>query len=141
VKGFRYLAALELNLTGLVSLGRQGDQTAIDKVISIVYKELRRLAASYLRNQPYHHTLQPTALVHEAYLRLVDRSQSEWQDRTHFFYLAATIMRQILVDGALSYTIHGERRWWMTSGCAAHQESRSDASRFTCRVQFAARLR
>ena len=66
----------------------------------LVYHELRRLAAAYLRNQTTGHTLQPTALVHEAYLRLVDRSQSDWKDRAHFFNIAATIMRQILVDHA-----------------------------------------
>jgi RNA polymerase sigma factor (TIGR02999 family) len=69
-------------------------------MIPIVYQELRRLAASYLRNQPYNYTRQPTSLVHEAYLRLVDRSRAEWQDRAHFFHLASTIMRQIIVDHA-----------------------------------------
>jgi RNA polymerase sigma factor (TIGR02999 family) len=82
--------------------GRQGEQTAIDQVMPLVYTELRRLAASFLRNQPSEHTLQPTALVHEAYLRLVDRANSDWKDRAHFFSLAATIMRQILVDHARS---------------------------------------
>jgi RNA polymerase sigma-70 factor (ECF subfamily) len=65
-----------------------------------VYRELRRLAAGYLRNQPHGHTLQPTGLVHEAYIRLVERSQSDWQDTTHFFQTAAVIMRRILVDHA-----------------------------------------
>ncbi len=68
----------------------------------LVYRELRRLAGSYLRNQAPGHTFQPTALVHEAYLRLVDGSASDWQDRAHFFNVAATIMRQILVDHARS---------------------------------------
>jgi RNA polymerase sigma factor (TIGR02999 family) len=68
----------------------------------LVYRELRRLAGSYLRNQAPGNTLQPTALVHEAYLRLVDGSASDWQDRAHFFNVAATIMRQILVDHARS---------------------------------------
>ena len=66
----------------------------------LVYKELRRLAGRFLRNQAPGHTLQPTALVHEAYLRLVDRSESDWNGRPHFYNLAATIMRQILVDHA-----------------------------------------
>ena len=87
-------------LTQLLRRGREGDRTAIDQVMPLVYHELRRLAASYLRNQATGHTLQPTALVHEAYLRLVDRSLSDWKDRAHFFNLAATIMRQILVDHA-----------------------------------------
>ena len=87
-------------MTQLLRRGRQGDRAAVDGVMPLVYQELRRLAASYLRNQAAGHTLQPTALVHEAYLRLVDRSQSDWKDRAHFFNIAATIMRQILVDHA-----------------------------------------
>ena len=89
-------------LTQLLRRGRKGDQAATDQVMTLVYQELRRLAASYLRNQAPGHTLQPTALVHEAYLRLVERASSDWKDRTHFFNLAATIMRQILVDHARS---------------------------------------
>src|SRR5215472_16344900 len=88
-----------LGLTKLLRRGRQGDQTATDLAMPLVYQELRRLAASYLRGQPGH-TLQPTALVHEAYLRLVDRASADWKDRAHLFNLAATIMRQILVDHA-----------------------------------------
>jgi RNA polymerase sigma factor (TIGR02999 family) len=86
-------------LTELLHRGRQGDRTATDLAMPFVYQELRRLAASYLRGQPGH-TLQPTALVHEAYLRLVDRASADWKDRAHFFNLAATMMRQILVDHA-----------------------------------------
>jgi RNA polymerase sigma factor (TIGR02999 family) len=71
-------------------------------MMPLVYRELRRLAGSYLRNQAPGNTLQPTALVHEAYLRLVDGSAADWQDRAHFFNVAATIMRQILVDHARS---------------------------------------
>jgi RNA polymerase sigma factor (TIGR02999 family) len=67
---------------------------------AVVYQELRRLAGSYLRHQAPGHTLQPTALVHEAYVRLVDRSLSDWNDRAHFFNVAAATMRQILVDHA-----------------------------------------
>jgi RNA polymerase sigma factor (TIGR02999 family) len=66
----------------------------------LVYNELRRLAGSYLHHQTPGHTLRPTALVHEAYLRLISRSQPDWQDRAHFFSVAATVMRQILVDHA-----------------------------------------
>jgi RNA polymerase sigma factor (TIGR02999 family) len=90
------------DLTQLLRQGREGDRAAIDRVIPLVYDELRRLAGGYLRNQAPGHTLQPTALVHEAYLRLADRSQPDWRDRAHFFGLAATIMRQILVDHARS---------------------------------------
>jgi RNA polymerase sigma factor (TIGR02999 family) len=66
----------------------------------LVYKELRRLAASRLRKERMAHTLQPSALVHEAYLRLVDQTSPRWQDRSHFFGVAARLMRQILVDHA-----------------------------------------
>jgi RNA polymerase sigma-70 factor, ECF subfamily len=93
------MTADEPSLTELLSRGCRGDQTATDQMMPMVYQELRRLAASYLRGQPGH-TLRPTALVHEAYLRLVDRATADWKDRAHFFNLAATIMRQILVDHA-----------------------------------------
>lgn len=92
----------EPNLTELFRLSREGNRTAIDQAIPLLYGELKRLAGAFLRHQTPGHTLQPTALVHEAYLRLVDRSQSELQDRAHFFNLAATVMRQILVDHARS---------------------------------------
>ena len=88
------------DLTQLLRRGREGDQAAIDEAMPRVYEELRRLSSILLRNQEGGQTLQPTALVHEAYLRLVDRSHAEPRDRTHFFRLAATVMRQILVDHA-----------------------------------------
>lgn len=88
------------DITQLLRQSRAGDRAAIDQVIPLVYDELRRLAGAYLKNQAPGHTLQPTALVHEAYMRLADRSQPDWRDRAHFFSLAATIMRQILVDHA-----------------------------------------
>jgi|SRR5467141_1830735 len=88
------------DLTQLLRQSRAGDQNAVDQVVPLVYRELRRLAGSFLRDQAPGFTLQPTALVHEAYIRLVDRSVSDWKDQAHFFNLAATIMRQILVDHA-----------------------------------------
>jgi RNA polymerase sigma-70 factor, ECF subfamily len=88
------------DLTQLLQQSRAGDRASMDQVIPLVYTELRRLAGAYLRNQAPGHTLQPTALVHEAYLRLAERSQPDWKDRAHFFSVAATIMRQILVDHA-----------------------------------------
>jgi RNA polymerase sigma factor (TIGR02999 family) len=84
----------------LLHRGSQGDKSATDLVMPLVYRELRRLAASNLRRQSPGHTLQPTELVHEAYLRLVHRAGVEWRDRAHFFNLASTVMRQILVDHA-----------------------------------------
>jgi RNA polymerase sigma factor (TIGR02999 family) len=75
-----------------------GDLTALDKLTPLVYDELRRLAASYMNRERIGHTLQPTALVHEAYMRLVDQSSPDWRNRSHFFGVAAQLMRQILVD-------------------------------------------
>jgi RNA polymerase sigma factor (TIGR02999 family) len=77
-----------------------GDQDAFDKLLPLIYGELRRLAAHYLRRERPDHTLQPTALVHEAYLRLVDQTRAQWQNRAHFFGAAAQMMRRILVDHA-----------------------------------------
>ncbi len=81
----------------LVNWGN-GDQAALNVLMPLVYGELRRLAESYLRKQPYHRTLQPTALVNEAYLRLVDQKDLNWENRAQFFGMAATLMRRILVD-------------------------------------------
>lgn len=79
---------------------RAGKRDAEAKLIPLVYRELRRLAASYLRGERADHTLQPTALVHEAYLRLTKLHEVDWQSRSHFFATAATVMRRILVDHA-----------------------------------------
>ena len=73
---------------------------ARDKLIPLVYRELRRLAVRSLRGERAEHTLQPTALVHEAYQRLIDQSRVQWQDRAHFYAVAASLMRRILVDHA-----------------------------------------
>lgn len=78
----------------------KGNQEALEELIPLVYRELRQLAASYLRKERKNHTLQPTALVHEAYLRLVDQKHPNFRDRSHFFGVAARLMRQILVDHA-----------------------------------------
>lgn len=88
------------NVTQLLLDWRQGDEEALEKLLPLVYGELRRLAGSYLRNERSDHTLQPTALVHEAYLRLINQDQVEWQNRAHFIGMAARIMRNILVDHA-----------------------------------------
>ena len=79
---------------------RQGDEGALNALLPLVYDEMRRLAGSYLRNEGAGHTLQPTALAHEAYLRLLDQRQVSWQNRAHFMGLAAQAMRRILVDHA-----------------------------------------
>ena len=77
-----------------------GNRAAADRLMLLVYGELRKLAASYLQRQRSDHTLQPTALVHEAYMKLLDVSQINWQDLAHFFAVAALTMRHILVDHA-----------------------------------------
>ena len=77
-----------------------GDAAAPDQLMALVYEELRQLARSYLRRERGDHTLQPTALVHEAYLRLVDEKQIDWKSRAQFYGIAARVMRQILVDHA-----------------------------------------
>jgi RNA polymerase sigma-70 factor (ECF subfamily) len=79
---------------------RAGNREAEEKLIPLVYTQLRRLAAHYLRGERADHTLQPTALVHEAYLRLTKIHEVDWQSRSHFFATAATVMRRILVDHA-----------------------------------------
>src|SRR5580700_2377103 len=88
------------SVTQLLHDVRAGDRTAMDRLFPLVYAELRRLADSCLRRERPGHTLQRTALVHEAYLRLVGQSQPDCQDRAHFLGIAARIMRQILVDHA-----------------------------------------
>jgi RNA polymerase sigma factor (TIGR02999 family) len=83
----------------LVDWGK-GDQAALEKLMPLVYDELRRLASNYLRRERATHTLQPTALVNEAYLKLVNQRNAKWQNRAHFFGISAQLMRRILVDHA-----------------------------------------
>jgi RNA polymerase sigma factor (TIGR02999 family) len=78
----------------------KGEQAALDKLMPLVYNELRRLASNYLRRERAGHTLQPTALVNEAYLKLVDQRNAKWQNRAQFFGISAQLMRRILVDHA-----------------------------------------
>jgi len=87
-------------VTQLLAEWGDGDRAALDRLLPLVFDELRRLAAGYLRRERAGHTLQPTALVNEAYLRLVDQEGAGWQNRAHFFGIAANLMRQILVDYA-----------------------------------------
>jgi RNA polymerase sigma-70 factor, ECF subfamily len=87
-------------VTRLLAAWGKGYSRALDELTPLVYRELRKLAASYLRKERRDHTLQPTALVHEAYLRLVDQKNPDLQNRSHFYGVAARLMRQILVDHA-----------------------------------------
>ena len=89
-------------LTGLLNAWSQGDQTALEKLTPHVYKELHRLAHRYLSREARGHTLQTTALINEAYVRLIDSGQMDWQNRAHFFGVCAHLMRQILTDFARS---------------------------------------
>ena len=89
-------------VTELLSQYRGGRREALDRLVPIVYDELRKIAARYLRAEWANNTLQPTALVHEAYMRLVDQREVEWQNRAHFYGVAAQLMRRLLVDHARS---------------------------------------
>jgi RNA polymerase sigma-70 factor, ECF subfamily len=87
-------------ITGLLQELRSGDRSAQSRIIPLIYPELRKIAARYMRRERADHTLQPTALVHEVYLRMVGHEQQDWQNRAHFFAVAAGLMREILVDHA-----------------------------------------
>lgn len=87
-------------VTALLAAWRGGDADALDKLIPIVYDDLRRVAGRYMRSEESGHTLQTTALVHEAYLRLIREQDRTWESRAHFFAVAAQIMRNLLVDHA-----------------------------------------
>jgi RNA polymerase sigma factor (TIGR02999 family) len=86
--------------TGLLLESRGGSRAALDELMPLVYRELRRLAGGYLRGERPDHTLQPTALANEVYLRLVDQSRVELSDQTHFFAIAGRMMRRVLIDHA-----------------------------------------
>ena len=98
--GVKHVASQPGDVTELLIQIRAGKREAEDMLIPLVYGELRRLAAHYLRGERPDHTLQPTALVHEAYIRLTKVNEVDWQSRSHFFATAATVMRRILVDHA-----------------------------------------
>lgn len=89
-------------VTHLLKRVSDGDESSPQKLLEIVYDDLRRLASNYMKNERSDHTLQATALVHEAYMRLVDWQNVSWQNRAHFFSVAAQVMRKILIDHARS---------------------------------------
>ncbi len=88
------------SVTALLARARSGDSSALDDVFPLIYEELRRIAQQQLRREPDGHTLSPTALVHEAYMRLIDYTRVDWANRAHFMAVASTAMRRILVDHA-----------------------------------------
>ena len=91
---------MKKDLTTLLNQSASGDGLAMEELFPLVYKELKSLAANYLKNERANHTLQPTALVDEAYIRLINWENVSWQNRNHFFSVAAKAMRNVLVDYA-----------------------------------------
>ena len=89
-------------ITRLLKAWGRGDSAALDHLTPLIYQQLHRMARAYMRNERPEHTLQPTALVNEAFLRLVDTRDLDWTDRAHFFAVCARVMRRILVDAARS---------------------------------------
>jgi len=99
----------------------KGDQAALEKLLPLVEEELRRLAGRYMRRESPGHTLQTSALVNEAYLRLIEQKSVHWQNRAHFFGIAAQLMRRILVD-------HARRRQYAKRGGGAQKVSLDEAA-------------
>jgi RNA polymerase sigma factor (TIGR02999 family) len=102
IRGQFMTASDSADVTRLLVEWSDGNREALDRLIPLVYDELWVLAGRYLRQERRDHTLQPTALIHEAFLKLVDQRRVRWQSRTHFFGIAARVMRRILVDHARS---------------------------------------
>lgn len=102
------------NLTTLLVEWRAGDKTALDRLTPLVYDEIRRIAHRYVHREREGHTLQTTALVHEAYLRLAGSQNVDWQNRAHFFAVTAQVMRRILID-------HARRRRYLKHGGGAQR--------------------
>jgi RNA polymerase sigma factor (TIGR02999 family) len=111
----------EQDVTELLLEWQQGDRCALDKLTPLVYEELRRIAHRYVQRERDGHTLQTTALVNEAYVRLVGGQKIEWQNRAHFFAVTAQVMRHILID-------HARRRHYARRGGEAQQVSFDDAA-------------
>jgi len=111
-------------VTRLLIAWSDGDQQALDKLIPLVYKELHRMASSYMRRESPGHTLQTSALVNEAYLKLVDQKQVRWQNRAHFFGVASQLMRRILLD-------HARKRSAQKRGVIGKRVYLNDATAFT----------
>jgi RNA polymerase sigma factor (TIGR02999 family) len=103
------MAVATLELTGLLEDWKHGDPTALQKLTPLIYDELRRIAHRYAKHERNGHTLQTTALVNEAYLRLAGGEKLDWQNRTHFFAVTAQVMRHILID-------HARRRHYVKHG-------------------------
>ena len=120
----------EEEVTALLRRWRDGDEAALNKLTPLVYDELHRLAHKYIRRERPGHTLQTTALVNEAYVRLVDQNSVDWQNRAHFFGVAAQVMRHILVDYARQQTAvkrgGGLERFNLDEGLIVSKESAAE---------------
>jgi RNA polymerase sigma-70 factor (ECF subfamily) len=118
------------NVTQLLKAWSHGEQEALDRLIPLVYHELHRLAHRYMGRERSAHTLQPTALVHEAYERLIDLKDMSWQNRAHFFAVSAQLMRRILVDYARSRRYSKRGGEWrqipLTEAVAVFHDRRTD---------------
>jgi RNA polymerase sigma-70 factor (ECF subfamily) len=110
-----------LELTSLLDDWKDGDPTALEKLTPLIYDELRRIAHRYVQRERNGHTLQTTALVNEAYIRLASNEKPDWQNRSHFFAVTAQVMRHILID-------HARRRRYLKHGGDAEQVSLSGAA-------------
>ena len=115
------MSASSQNIARLLLDWRNGNSEALDRLMPLVYEELRRMANNYMRNERQRHTLQTSALVNEAYLRLVDHENIAWQNRAYFFGVAAQAMRRILVD-------HARTRNYQKRGGGAQQVSLDEAA-------------
>jgi RNA polymerase sigma-70 factor (ECF subfamily) len=91
------------NITLVLERWSNGEQSALDELVPLIYNELRRLAGNYIFRERQDHTLQPTALINEVFVRLIDQHDIRWQNRAHFFGIAAKLMRRILVDHARAH--------------------------------------
>jgi len=102
IAGWRAGSQVDPDITTILVQWRTGDETALDRLAPLVYDELLRMAKLRISGESRNALMQPTALVHEAYIRLIDHTRLSWQNRAHFFAIAATVMRRILIDDARS---------------------------------------
>jgi RNA polymerase sigma factor (TIGR02999 family) len=131
-------------VTRLLADCRRGDERALEQLLPLVYDELRRLAGRFLDRERSDHTLQATALVHEAYLKLVDQRQRDWNDRRHFLCIAATAMRRVLVNHALARRAEkrggGRRRVTLFGAPTVFEERAEDLAALDGALERMARL-
>ena len=115
-------------ITAILRDWSAGDREAAEALVPFMYEELRRRAAGYLRGERRDHTLQPTALIHEAYLRLLDQRRLVWQNRSHFYGIASQMMRRILVDHARRRNMHKRSGQWVRVSLEDHVVGGTDGT-------------